>query len=221
MRKRALFLVPIVAGLLVGFGGLDQATAQTAAGEVKEMGTDPRDFAPKFMPYYRYTELVNGLEQNEIVLFGLMALSPKVAFTYELPLGYSRDILGTELCAGLPDQPCGGVVPGGTAVLPNGLPAEGDGKEVGIGDGNIRLFVRLGTALGMDWMAGSEFDLPLVRDPHHRPHADGDQGLELLAGPRGVPRRHELLRVRCLEGRRAGEGAAVPRPLVLDVSAPS
>jgi hypothetical protein len=32
---------------------------------IGDTGTDPRDFAPKFMPYYRYTELENGLEQNK------------------------------------------------------------------------------------------------------------------------------------------------------------
>ena len=48
---------------------------------------------------------------------------------------------------------------------PNGLPAEGDGKEVGIGDGNVKIFGGVGHALGGDWMMGLEFGLPLATDP--------------------------------------------------------
>ena len=37
-------------------------------------GTDPRDFGNKFMPYYRYNKIDNGLESHEAVLFGLISL---------------------------------------------------------------------------------------------------------------------------------------------------
>ncbi len=74
-------------------------TGVTAAqeGGAPQTGTDPRDFANKFMPYFRYTELENGLVQKETVLFGLFALSPKMALTYEVPLAYERDISDTAL----------------------------------------------------------------------------------------------------------------------------
>ena len=51
--------------------------------EGMETGTDPRDFAPKFMPYYRFTELENGLENDALTLFGLHAFSKKFALTYQ------------------------------------------------------------------------------------------------------------------------------------------
>ena len=138
---------------------------QQPGGEKKEMGADPRDFSPKFMPYYRHTELEFGLAQDELVLFGLMPLTKKIAFTYEFPLAYNRDITNTALCAGLPATPCGGTIPGGGPVLPSGLPAEGDGREVGIGDGNIRFLGAVGHTLGGDWMLAVEFDLPTATDP--------------------------------------------------------
>lgn len=141
--------------------------AEEAAGEesIGETGTDPRDFAAKFMPYYRYTELENGLEQNELVLFGLMPFSKKFAMTYEIPLAYKRDITDTAACAGLPDTPCLGTVPGGGATLPNGLPAEGDGEENGIGDMNLRFMYRTDwSMLGGDWLVGAEFVFPTASE---------------------------------------------------------
>ncbi|MGI9342958.1 MAG: hypothetical protein ACR2QV_08905 [Gammaproteobacteria bacterium] len=102
-------------------------------------GNDPRDFSSKFMPYYRYTELENGLTQHQLSIFGMWAITKNLALTYETPISMERDITGTDACAGLPDVDCTGSVPGG-GYLPNGLPAEGDGVEVGMGDSIIRLF---------------------------------------------------------------------------------
>ena len=135
----------------------DTALAQ----EGEQTGTDPRDFANKFMPYYRYTELENGLEQNELVLFGLIALSPKIAFTYEVPLAYERDITGTSLNQG---AGCTGPFPGGGFLLPNGLKAEGDCQETGIGDMNVRLLFATGHAAGGDWLTGAQFNLPTANN---------------------------------------------------------
>jgi hypothetical protein len=130
--------------------------------EIGETGTDPRDFAAKFMPYYRYTELKNGLEQQEYVLFGLYPFSPKFAMTYEIPLAYQRDIRGTDAFkGGLPNLPSGG------PVIQSGLPigAELDGREVGIGDMNLRFFYRTDMDfLGFDWLLGSEFVFPTANE---------------------------------------------------------
>ena len=52
----------------------------------QDTGTDPRDFKPKFMPYYRYTELESGLENNALTLFGLYAFTPRFGMTYEIPV---------------------------------------------------------------------------------------------------------------------------------------
>jgi len=55
---------------------------------IDKTGTDPRDFSDKFMPYYRHTELENGMQQQELVLFGLKAITPDVAMTYEIGYRY-------------------------------------------------------------------------------------------------------------------------------------
>ncbi len=69
-----------------------QAADEPAAGGEEEFkdetGTDPRDFNNKFMPYYRYTELKNGVEVHDWVFFGLYAFTPRLAMTYEIPIRY-------------------------------------------------------------------------------------------------------------------------------------
>ncbi|MGI9320896.1 MAG: hypothetical protein ACR2O5_05735 [Thiogranum sp.] len=139
----------------------DPANTQTAEvdGEGANTGTDPRDFAPKFMPYYRHSELENGLEEDRAVLFGLHAFTKKFAMTYEIPIAMNRDVGNTDLRD--PDTGlCGGVLPGGgSPTLPNGLPAEGDCEETSIGDMNLRFLYRTEwNALGADWLIGAQFD---------------------------------------------------------------
>jgi hypothetical protein len=41
-----------------------------------QTGTDPRDFSLKWMPYYRYTKLENGLTQQDLTAFGTVTLLP-------------------------------------------------------------------------------------------------------------------------------------------------
>ncbi len=67
----------------------------------QDTGTDPRDFKPKFMPYYRYTELENGVENDALTLFGLYAFTGKFAMTYEIPVGYKLDVSDTPLNNGV------------------------------------------------------------------------------------------------------------------------
>ena len=90
-RLKTLLTLPMTLLLAV------LAAPSLQAEEVQQTGTDPRDFAPKFMPYYRYTELENGLEDNMLTLFGLYAFTPKFAMTYEIPVGLNRDVGGTDL----------------------------------------------------------------------------------------------------------------------------
>ncbi len=99
---------------------VSQAVAQDAE-ELGETGTDPRDFAPKFMPYYRFTELENGLENHNLNLFGLFAFDKTFAMTYEIPIGYKTDISDTALG----DACSSGVIPPGPGMPPIG-DAEGD-----------------------------------------------------------------------------------------------
>ncbi len=128
----------------------------------QETGTDPRDFAPKFMPYYRYTELENGLENDALTMFGLYAFTTKFAMTYEIPVGYKLDVSGTPLNNG--DDTCG---PGGSFPPGEGLPpipipgVQGNCQETGIGDMNLRFMLRTDQKLfGGDVMYALQVDLP-------------------------------------------------------------
>ena len=56
-----------------------------------QTGTDPRVFNNKWMPFYRYTELENGLTQQDLTAFGTIGFSPRVGMFYELPLAQYRD----------------------------------------------------------------------------------------------------------------------------------
>jgi hypothetical protein len=56
-----------------------------------QTGTDPRDFSLKWMPFYRYTELENGLTQQDLTAFGTVPFSPRLGMFYELPLAQYRD----------------------------------------------------------------------------------------------------------------------------------
>jgi len=56
-----------------------------------QTGTDPRSFSNKWMPYYRYTELENGLIQRDMTAFGTIGFSPRVGMFYEVPLAQYRD----------------------------------------------------------------------------------------------------------------------------------
>jgi len=54
-------------------------------------GNDPRVFSNKWMPYYRYTELDNGLIQQDLTAFGTFRFSDRMGMFYELPLAQYRD----------------------------------------------------------------------------------------------------------------------------------
>ena len=54
-------------------------------------GTDPRVFSDKWMPYYRYTELENGLIQQDLTAFGTFRFNDRVGMFYEAPLAQYRD----------------------------------------------------------------------------------------------------------------------------------
>ena len=103
-----------------------------------ETGTDPRGFGTKFMPYFRYTELENGIEVQELTLFGMIGFSKQFAMTYEFPI--MKQIDYTSL---LPVGP-GGFPPGNGTPLPTGggVPTdlEADGDNTGMGDLILRAF---------------------------------------------------------------------------------
>jgi len=73
---------------------------EKAANEDKT-GTDPRVFSDKWMPYYRYTELENGLIQQDVTAVGTVRFNDRVGMFYELPLAQYRD------CSDVPGVPAG------------------------------------------------------------------------------------------------------------------
>jgi hypothetical protein len=113
-----------------GAGGADD-------GEQVETGTDPRDFSDKFMPYFRYTEIENGVEASQLALFGLYAVTPKFAMTYELPIMKQLDY--SEITSALPPGQGFPELPSGGAPLDD---LESDGDNTGTGDLILRLFGR-------------------------------------------------------------------------------
>jgi hypothetical protein len=147
MRRR-ISTLPTVC-LLIVFAILPVCLAPALADEVEDAtGTDPRDFSPKFMPYYRYTELENDVEIQEFVLFGMYAFTPKFAMTYEWPVAKEIDYSGLDAFklfkAGGPDDelPPIGQIPGGGGGIPFS-DLEDDGDVVGMGDLNLRFFLQI------------------------------------------------------------------------------
>ncbi|MCZ6498747.1 MAG: hypothetical protein O6765_08500 [Gammaproteobacteria bacterium] len=158
-------LLPTVIGLICAIMLALPASAQEQA--APQTGTDPRDFAPKFMPYYRYTELENGLENDALTLFGLYAFTKKFAMTYEIPVGYKVDVTNTTINNG--DNTCG---PGGSFLPGEGLPpieipgVQGNCQEAGVGDMNLRFMLSSDVGwLGGDWIFGLQVDLPTATAP--------------------------------------------------------
>jgi len=72
---------------------LDQAKAERIDTAVQEnkTGTDPRDFSLKWMPFYRNTELENGLTQQDLTAFGTVPFSRRLGMFFEVPLAQYRD----------------------------------------------------------------------------------------------------------------------------------
>jgi hypothetical protein len=57
-------------------------------------GTDPRAFTDKWTPFYRFTELENGLIQQSLTAYGTLGFSPRVGMFYEVPLSVHTDLPG-------------------------------------------------------------------------------------------------------------------------------
>ena len=113
-------------------------------------GTDPRVFSDKWMPYYRYTELENGVTQQDLTAFGTLRFSDRVGMFYEAPLAQYRDLSGVS-----------------------GLPAGADTDAIGMGDIDLKFLWRpeaLDFTFGKDGsksgsiMFGTDFVLPTATD---------------------------------------------------------
>lgn len=112
-------------------------------------GTDPRDFSNKFMPYYLYTELDNGVKVNQFNLFGMVAFTSDLAMTFDWSV--YKDV-------------------NYSSVVDSGFP--GSDSESGYGDLGLRFFYKrpewggkVGNQ-GETWslMGGFEVTLPTASD---------------------------------------------------------
>ncbi|MHC5119372.1 MAG: hypothetical protein ACYSOH_05050, partial [Planctomycetota bacterium] len=118
-------------------GVAEEAAIEERPGSTGDQtGTDPRDFSSKFMPYYRYTELENGVKVNELSLFGMYAFSPKFAMTFEWSVVKDMDYSSV-----LPNPPggIGGPIPPG-GISPPYSDLSRSGSTTGFGDLNLRFF---------------------------------------------------------------------------------
>jgi len=116
--------------------------------EGNKTGTDPRDFSLKWMPYYRYTELENGLTQQDLTAFGTVPFSRTLGMFFEVPVAQYRDFS---------DVP--------------GFPAGSD--AIGLGDVDLK-FLWNPKALGFSYgkegtmsgsvLLGTDFILPTATD---------------------------------------------------------
>jgi len=68
--------------------------------EGNKTGTDPRDFSLKWMPYYRSTELENGLQQQDLTALAVVPFSRTLGVFIEVPLAQYRDFSDV---AGVPE----------------------------------------------------------------------------------------------------------------------
>jgi hypothetical protein len=92
------------------------------------------------MPYYRFTELRNGMQVHDWTLFGFYAFTPRIGMTYELPAFKYVD--AGDAVPGVFDLTPGPIkgpaIPGFAANVPSGI----DPYQFGMGDLILRFFVR-------------------------------------------------------------------------------
>jgi len=129
---------------------LEQAKEQRIDTAVQEnkTGTDPRDVSLKWMPFYRYTELENGLTQQSLTAFGTVPFSRRLGMFFEVPVAQYVDFS---------DVP--------------GIPAGTD--AIGLGDISLK-FIHNPEALGFTFgkdgkksggiLLGADFVLPTATD---------------------------------------------------------
>jgi hypothetical protein len=123
--------------------------AAMGAGEDDSTGTDPRAFGTKFMPYYRTTELRNGLKTKDLVLFGLARFDDQLAATYEISVAKNMDYGGLAEFGGgmgIPPNPGEGAPAGGLPFTD----LDPDGDESGLGDSIFRLMYKNPESMSFD-----------------------------------------------------------------------
>lgn len=115
-----------------------------------QTGTDPRSFSDKWMPYYRHTELENGLTQKDITAFGTIGFSPRVGMFYEIPLAQYRDFSDVS-----------------------DFPSAADSEAIGMGDVDLKFLYRpealeftygKGGKMSASVLLGTDFVFPTATD---------------------------------------------------------
>jgi len=115
-----------------------------------QTGTDPRVFANKWTPFYRYTELENGLTQHDLTAFGTVRFTNRTGMFFEAPLVKYRDFS---------DVP--------------GLPPDAPSEAIGMGDLDLKFLMRpkaLDFTYGKEGkmsgsvLLGTDFVLPTATD---------------------------------------------------------
>ena len=115
-----------------------------------QTGTDPRSFSTKWMPYYRFTELENGMIQQDMTAFGTFGFRPRVGMYNEVPLAQYRDFSDVS-----------------------GFPTGTDSDEIGMGDIDLKFLIKpkaLEFTYGKDGkksasiLLGTDFVFPTATD---------------------------------------------------------
>ena len=145
--------------------------AQQEQEAVADNGTNPAALGVKYMPYSRYTELDNGIiDQDALTLFAMagIPISPFTALVIEWPLMKYRDFSSLYTVGGL-DPGAGGGAPG----FSSGLPEISDNVSVprllrqnitGFGDVKFRLVQGLGKIRKTVVIGGGDLILPWASD---------------------------------------------------------
>jgi hypothetical protein len=151
-------------------------------GEVQDNGTNPASMGFKFMPYYRYTELNNGIKSiDALTLFTLLPfkpISPFSAFVLEWPVMKSFDggAVAEDILRDIADGAENGVLPCGppTCAAPRIFPIEGIARGfdiTGVGDfrtrylQGIKMFQGKKPGASTVLMVGVDVMMPAASDP--------------------------------------------------------
>ena len=139
------------------YKALKKAAREARVAEVTEQdgtGNDPRAFGNKWTPLYRFTELENGLTQQDVTPAGSIAFTPNLGVFYELPLAQYRDFSEIE-----------------------GYPEEAPSSVIGVGDLSLKFLARIkpwdfsyGEPGKMNKktasiMIGTDFVMPIATNP--------------------------------------------------------
>ncbi len=152
---------------------IQQQQKQQGGEEVADNGTDPGSLGLKYMPYYRYTELDNGvIDSDALTLFTMVPIpiTPFTALVFEWPVSKYRDYSALFTPTGELIGDPEGAAPG----LPGGVPLiEGvAGPRLlrqnvhGFGDFRIRLIQGVGKVQSLKtiFLAGGDIVMPWASD---------------------------------------------------------